>query len=438
MHVINAMVVFVLLCTYARYFYIDSRDYGPTFRSGISFGIIHLILLPLAWCSVSGELRIDPQFLSETTLENLDWQKNSDQIGIMLLPVFSLMLCLPFLKQKVAISTDGQPRIKFWTYSYVIFALTGFILVGFSDGGGHWYRAREDFSRENGQAAVLSVFVQTAIQLIAVSSLFKFMENKNFPKFTTFINLFLIIFIDLYTSGNRIWVVYAASCFIVNLINFRKYATVFVMAILMIPLGFTMTIFRWFRAYMHYLSDGSIGGLFSSFEKAYYFTLQQIYAEGFGLDSFISGITESVNLSVYQGVVKVFGEGRPLLYGESILKGVIFWIPRSWWEAKPEGITTVAAKTFAPGVDYLSLVTTIFGENFANFGIMSAVISPIMILFLNKYSHFISVRSNLNSWAIFIFGMAIIRFPIADFCLVFFIAAVVHFVAGSVLWHRRS
>jgi hypothetical protein len=425
--ILNATILLILVIIYPTIFIHDVVRRGPTFRAGLCFGVTHLILIPLASCALTGSLEVDQEFRTTTLVPDLFWSRDAAAINIMMLPLVTMLFAFPFIGSKNSSTTTiGEGEWKWWLSLYVVVAIFSFIAAGLTAPDAHWYRTREAFSREQGLAAVLILYVQAALQFLAVGSLFHgVLRNKISYKSAAFAIIVLAI-VDLYTTGNRIWLVFMLACIVAVIIYRRKYFVMFAVAILLVPFGYLMTIFKWIRAYMHISPDRSLAGILESLQEGYEFAQQRLRLEGFGVKDFIYGVTEAIDVNVYHASVVTFGDHRALLWGETLMKVFVSWIPRSIWADKPDGITVVAAEVFAPNVRELSLVTTLFGEFYINFGLLFLVAVPVAVVVVGKIVD-VGVRGvPFSNFLVFVFGVAIIRFPLSDLILNLAIAVLLY------------
>jgi hypothetical protein len=122
---------------------------------------------------------------------------------------------------------------------------------------------------------------------------------------------------------------------------------------------------------------------------------------------------------VYYAILKIFPDSHGYLYGQSLLKAFVFWVPRSIWPGKPDSISVMVGGLLAP-VSETSLVTTIFGEMYANFGILFLFAVPISILVVKAIPA--ALRTDRRSGLVeFIIAFTLIRMPYSDIVISVFI-----------------
>jgi hypothetical protein len=221
--------------------------------------------------------------------------------------------------------------------------------------------------------------------------------------------------VDLYTTGNRIFTLLVLVTLFIVIVMEQRYGWLLGFLAFTPALAYFMSIFRWIRSFMHSSGAGGIGEVIAGLAIGIDFASKQ--SSSIDVVDIISGITESVNLNVLVGVFERFGDVNNYLWGETFLKTIVFWIPRSIWATKPDSITTVAGNLFAPG-DSVSLVTTFYGELFANFGLFSfALLVPLLIL-AEKLCAILFEDRLVRALVSFVLGFILVRMPVSDMLLV--------------------
>jgi oligosaccharide repeat unit polymerase len=90
-------------------------------------------------------------------------------------------------------------------------------------------------------------------------------------------------------------------------------------------------------------------------------------------------------------MVDDFGSKFDYLYGISYSKAVTFVIPRRIYPGKPDNFPTLLAQLYEPG-EITSLGATQLGELYANFGVLSVLLLPIITIGLMRLSNRPSFR----------------------------------------------
>jgi oligosaccharide repeat unit polymerase len=118
---------------------------------------------------------------------------------------------------------------------------------------------------------------------------------------------------------------------------------------------------------------------------------------------------------VYEAYIKIlkhFPSQEDFLYGYSYIKPFVFWIPRSIWEDKPEGLSSLVVEKIygtSKGLEY-STGFTLTGEFYANFGFVGMILCSMLLgLFMGFVSR--KMISTKNEYTFIISLTTIIYFP---------------------------
>ena len=147
-----------------------------------------------------------------------------------------------------------------------------------------------------------------------------------------------------------------------------------------------------------------------------------------GLKSAILGMFESINFNV---VMSIFNEAtiHNIFYGESYLKVLFTFIPRSLWPDKPESIALEATKILSPSEDHLSLALTMIGEMHFNFLYLGILFIIPFLIVLNKICN-ASLRAMPEIRNYFLFGVGVLMFRMSfsDTFMVFLISIFIMYI----------
>jgi oligosaccharide repeat unit polymerase len=96
------------------------------------------------------------------------------------------------------------------------------------------------------------------------------------------------------------------------------------------------------------------------------------------------------NYYVYEAYLKVlnfFPNKTDYLYGSSLVKPLVFWIPRSIWEDKPEELTSFIGKLVYGHTKSQGYSTgmTITGEFYLNFGIYGVIFFSLLLGMITSF-----------------------------------------------------
>ena len=235
---------------------------------------------------------------------------------------------------------------------------------------------------------------------------------------------------DLYLTGNRIFTLQILVISFVALLVTKRYKIVTAFLLLSPIIGEAMKLFRWVRGYLHETGGFNINTLISSLQYGYSEASQ--YISSSSLIDGIQGITESVNFNTLVFIVRDFGDKFDYLYGISYLKSFFFFVPRSIWPDKPNSLPVIIGDIYCPNCG-VAFITTALGEAYANFGFISLIIIPLVIIIITKID-----RSDFNdpfACALkFIIGFTASRMAMSDVV----IAAIFAMIARKIIVRRLS
>lgn len=413
-YVISVLFIIEFMLILFKLFY-DLFKKGLNFKLGVSFGVLFFIFIPVWVMILTGTLELSKTDFYYTTLTDVVLKENIVSSLLLEFFLFSIIiyLYLPSRYSVVRINTKFQPSIKNYLIIYTLGMLIVFIGSGLLEGG-NWYQNRNNFFESTGALAVLISFITTSSRILIIASLFyKWINNDlSFYKFLFLLILFTTI--DMFISGNRIYLF--CSAILVCLLFLKRYPKKtliifpFIFPIIFI-LGYFASIFRHIRGPLFEKGLPTFQVFINALGRA-------IILEPPNIKMFFIGISESVNVNV---IYNLFNDYNNFLFGATYLKTILFYIPRSVWEKKPESITVITANSFGGS----SLVTTIIGELYMNFSIFGVLLLPIilwltegiLVKYLKNYSSILGVLG-------FIFGILFFRMPYSDVFL-FFVFSVI-------------
>ncbi len=384
------------------------RDFS--FKQGICFGLLFFVFLPIWVMIFTGEIPLAMSGFGNTGIKNIILKNNIKAAIILILYIFSIIfyIYMPSIKIKRNKINNFKPLLPSYFMSYVIGMAIIFIGSGLLKGG-NWYDNRHNFFESSGALAILIAFVLNSSKILIIGSLFYKWLQKKYDNVKFFIYTFSFVIIDMFLTGNRIYLFCTAIT--VGLIFFKKYPKkIVVFSPLIIPfvfvLGYFASIFKHMRGPLFEQGIPTIPIFFASLFRA-------ISLEPPKFSMFFLEISESVNMNV---MFEIFNSYDKYLYGVTYLKPLFFYLPRSIWSSKPESITTLAANEFGGA----SLVTTVIGEMYMNFYLFGLLLLPVFLLVIDYFlSRLLKDFGGISEVILFIFGILIFRMPFSDEFLVF-------------------
>jgi hypothetical protein len=154
---------------------------------------------------------------------------------------------------------------------------------------------------------------------------------------------------------------------------------------------------------------------------------QSLFSEVF-ISSFLK-VFEHADFVLMLNLFGMAGNTLDLLNGSTLLKTIVWFIPRSIWAAKPESITVVVGQVFLPG-SRVSLVPLVFGEFHVNFGMLGIVFFPFFLFLVLNLIKLVTKRIPLHNYMNFIAGFLLFRLPISDIVIAVIIASLIYQVIG--------
>ncbi len=427
----NILLFIVVWGVYLSSCWIHIRRRELTMRMGLNFGIIHMVLVPFSVFAVQGGLAGDPGGL----VPAVSWSAN----GRTVLKILGMVgiyggwdLICNVLPQKPPLPSNVEPSVwdllpKFRPIHLVAVFITVsvalFVVTGVSSGG-HWADAKSEFLITLGTPALLLMAFHGAVRLAALIALAGlYMHDRVTPKW--FLGwLGAICAVDLYTTGNRIFtlqvLVVIAALFLVR----RQWFLLSMLGLAAIPLGVFMAMFALIRTYMHRWSGGfELGNATAALGEGYV-EAKEYFLPDLGVSEFLLGISEGINVNVLIVVVEEFHRNVGMLKGTGILRGFVFWVPRSIWPGKPENLPVLIGQHLMGG-EKVSMGATIFGEFWANFGFLGVFAIPVVLYLINLAFIKLIRDTTMRSIAVFLFGYTVVRMPVSDLAVLFLFVVVV-------------
>ncbi len=404
------IAVFVLqFLLILRYFTNGIKRYGFNFKNGLAFGVLYFIFIPLWVLIITGKIPLVKTDFGRTTLSDVVLIRDIKASWILIAYLFSFILYLYFSKPlKVPDKIPFKPRFR--AYFILYFLITLVILVG--SGllkGGNWYDSRHQFMVQRGAFAVLLIYLRSTIKILIIASfVYLWLKGKLSAK-KYFLYVFGFTLLDMFLTGNRIYIFTALVITAIVLIKRRPVLYLTGLPVLLpvvYYVGYFLSIFRHIRGPLFAKGIPTFEVFMAAFRRAVRLNPPE-------LSSFFLNISESVNVNV---LYDIFNRYRHILYGATYLKLFIFYIPRSVWPSKPESITKIAGHFFGAGG---SLVTTLFGELHMNFLYVGIFLLPFLLFFTEYILYKIKVRSELVNYVHFIFGILIFRMPYSDEMIIY-------------------
>jgi len=300
------------------------------------------------------------------------------------------------------------------------FALSIFILRASGvTSGGHWYLAKADYLEAAGTLGVISLYSIWGLRLLIVSFTFELLSRKTISYTFALVVTTAVCLYELLYVGNRIVVLMfgMAGLMYIFVQHGRRALVLTLLAILPLALGlavyqdvrymlFSATPLRMLEAIFNIL-----GGRHSAFSDVFTSSFLKVF--------------EHADFVVMLNVFGMAGSTLELLNGSTLLKTIVWFIPRSLWPGKPESITVVVGQLFLPG-SRVSLVPLVFGEFHLNFGILGILFFPFFLFLVLSLIKAVTRRIPLHNYLNFLAGFLLFRLPISDILIAVIMAALIY------------
>lgn len=402
-----------------------------TILYGVFLSAVYFITIPLIFYLFLGQLQV-PFFPTLST------PPISEQISSLLILagyIICLFISFPLAKKSYLFLVKKNKRvfshsnhiILYYFFVVLYFCVSIYILI--SSGalnGGHWYRSRGDFIEQQQEIAIISLFLIWGLRLLVVSYTFELLTRKLITIWSALIVIIIVSAYELAFVGNRIVILMFGIAGLFYIYKNYKFRTLVIALIIISPLALLMGVYQDVRYLLYKENIIQITNLL----------LQVLTSSGGNdlnhyIDSFLK-IFEYVDLIVMLNLFSDVNTTVEPIYGASLLKIFVWFIPRSIWPNKPETISVLAGNFYLPGRG-TSLVVLLFGELHFNFGAWGIALTPIILLILAISLQFIARKIPLNNYLSLLIGFLIFRLPISDIVVSVVFAFIVYFFCINTL-----
>jgi oligosaccharide repeat unit polymerase len=238
----------------------------------------------------------------------------------------------------------------------------------------HWYVRQDELFARFGDPFVLYSRMSLANQIIFASSAALYVglhlqgRARNW-RFMALIAFFLIT--QMVMSGNRIFIALFGLAFLTSCWVYGRKQMILKLLIISPAVLLVFSVWAYVR---HDISD--LGEEIASHAQA---------DVGNRVTTTLIDTTEGSCVMILLHMVNDFGSKFDYLYGVSYTKAITFVLPRRIYPDKPNNFPTLLADLYEPG-EITSLGATQLGELYANFGVLSVLLLPIVTVGLMWFS----------------------------------------------------
>ena len=362
----NGLFYFVMTLILGFIIYKKYKKHAIDMWLGLYIGFLFFVLMPILFSFFIGDIRA-----VGLRIDIFNNQSMAMSLYIFLF-LFGIMTAEMITKSlKKSFNTEQNKNMEKYfnekSFNYILyftfFTLFFTFYISGKLSGNHWADVNIQGSWHT---FILSFNLSMRLTLFAIALYLS--DKKNYNKI-----LFIFVIVDVFTTGNRISVLYYLIFFI--LANKLKFKDLLLVILASVPLFLFISMYPIFR-----------GVLWSNYQNIYsiadvFFQVIDNASYEFHSDM-IFNVFEASNLAVFQYVFNTFGHALDFNYGETVfLKPATIIIPRSIWVDKPHGIGAMLGYMIS-GNPKLSLNTLLLGEYWINFGWYSYIFITINFVWL--------------------------------------------------------
>lgn len=339
-------------------------------------GIGYFALAPLGLITVAGVYKLPAKYDVGQTWGTADLSNVDYLLSYLMVWTTLMLMCIAVLLFAGHESTSPGidlrvPLERVLGITITMLMLEWLMMIRLAGGleeflASHWYQRSEGLAAQFGDRFVLLSHWLQATDIIFVSAAawytnFSLQFGKIKKRFIFLVLLFLTL--QMVITGNRIYIVIYALAFLASCGIVKKPKPILWMLLGSPVLLFVLSGWGMARHDLTAIPD-SVAAFSGEQEES-------------STISSLMDATEGLDFLLALHIVQDYGPQREFLYGETYLKTVTAWVPRSLYPTKPENFTVLIAKEYLPNQD-TSLNATALGEMYANFGPFVLLLFPLL------------------------------------------------------------
>lgn len=395
--------------------------------TGYLFGVIYFSLLPLWALYLRGGFSAPPK----SRLPAVSWTGDSSLIFTMLTLLVINFFASYFFELMTTKKEVVRPQIQnrnrknqaverpvkrkdieiwHWMLLYCGIAIVQFILLGLGTSGSHWANSSHEYSSKFGATATLLFSLREFLRLTILFSVGMYFWRVATIELKRLLWLIAFAVIELYVTGNRIFLLQILVCLSVILVVIGRVRWLAFLGVFSVPFGYAMILFSAVRTQMHTWKEYSIFGAIDALDRG--ITLSRRFYKHISIADILSGISEAGSVNVMKAVYHWYPSHEGFLYGATLIRPLVFWIPRSFWPGKPLSFQSAIGVNFVG--EGVSLNATVLGECYANAGLVGGLLPSVMLaayglLFRTVSAKLPKVPPGLESITFLILGFCLVR-----------------------------
>ena len=380
----NELLLVICICAYITSARLRLNSKQVNMALGFTLGALLLSLVPLIVLYLSGSIGAPSAGSGRISrIPAVDWERNRAEISVILMSLGTFVV-LDIATMRPALWTrnktfriKGLPRITPRTIAiaYCAIGIVVFLLTGLA-GSGHWARSRDAFFRNYGVGAELVSTGLSSLRLAYLACMMSaWMRGKRSMR-TTIGSMAVFCVLDLYLTGNRIFTLQSLVAITVGWYVKGQFWALFAATGCAFPFGYLMMLFTVIRAKMHTYHGSGVGALLVGLQSGWEAATN--FFRGSTWQNFFLQISEGSSVNVFVAVVNRYPRVHDHLMGATIIRPLVFWVPRTIWATKPPPISLIFGFDLLPGLD-VSLSGTVFAEYYANLWLFGPIALVVVL-----------------------------------------------------------
>lgn len=364
----------------------DAKSKNVDIITGAVYGIGFFNILPI-WLLVIARRFPNPD---GTTLVPVSWVRDEKLVALMLIMVALSMVSLlgfrKFCPKKYltgGLKKTGRDHYfslgAGWAFiGYLAVSIALFLAAGLGQADSHWARSKSEFQEEQGTLGMIVGSLQSSVEITILIAIASYWLKHGFSRLTVLMAL-AVVGADMYLTGNRILAFQFLMVVLCVAMTQKKYLVIMLLLAMAPPFAYSMTLFASVRSQMYSWDEFSVEGAQKAIVRGYKVAQNKNKKRDSFLEYLMEG-SEAGSLNVLGTVVEDYPKKYPYLFGTTLGKVFVFWVPRSIWPNKPLSFQFVLGDRYVG--EGVSLNATLLGEMYGNFGVFGSILLPPVLLFI--------------------------------------------------------
>lgn len=386
--------------------------FSVTAPSGFVVGFCYFTIFPVLLLFVYGRL----PGVRGTAITGVDWSRDGDVVSTLCVMGFLTLVSFMMLLRAFPTHSTGQldkfligfrvrvPLIVLLAI-YVVSSAALYFATGLGAEQSHWATSKSEYQTELGIFGSLLMLIPATLRYVVLLQMLPKLFSNWSPLLLILLSILLAV--DLYTTGTRFFLFQVILVVIFDRLRQGNFWPLVIVAVGAIPLAATMEAFTVARTHFARWDDRSISSAVSALQNGIAEASERIQSDEF-YEGAAMNITEAASLGIFKYVYHSFGHRRPFLYGATLVKPLVAWIPRAWWPEKPANFSWIIGQELVG--EGVSVNSTSIGEFYGNFGVLGAILpAAVTLVYVWLFAMVCPRTSESFPYLVFIFGIAAAR-----------------------------